>query len=368
MVNKKRLLQTFLELVKIDSPSGEEEAMVVEMTKRLKKLGARVEKDSYGNVIAKFSSLQREENIEPIILNAHLDTVEPGRGIKPKVKGNKINSDGTTILGADDKAGLSIVLEALTCAVERKVSHPPFEVVLTLGEEAGLLGAMNLDYSKITARHGVSFDGHGPVSNVTISAPGYNRVDATIIGRSAHAGVEPEKGISAIAIAAHIISRLKTGRIDEETTANIGLIEGGQARNAVAERAQFKGEIRSRNVEKLEKHTHHFKEVFENVMANYDEAKLELEIKREFDPYHFGEDHPVIQKILAVFKKLKIKPSLEPTGGGSDVNIFNSHGIEIVDVGTGAYELHTTREYLNIKEFVEAAKFCYALIVEVENE
>lgn len=357
MVNKKRLVKTFLDLVAIDSPSGEEGKMASEVAKRLKKLGGKVEFDSFGNLIAKFGS-----GSNPLMLNAHLDTVEPGRGIKPKVVGNFIKSDGTTILGADDKAGIAIILEALTVAREKKTETVPIEIVMTLGEEAGLLGAINLDYTKVGARRGVTFDGHGAVSNVTVAAPGYNRVDVTITGRSAHAGVEPEKGISAIRIASEIISRLQIGRIDEETTANIGIISGGSARNAVPETAHFKGEIRSRDHDKLEKHTAHFRSVFEEVTAGYDGIEIHVDISREFDPYHFEERHLIIQKILGVFAKLGIEPNLEPSGGGSDVNIFNGHGIEIVDVGTGVSDMHTTRESLNIREFVEAANFCYALI------
>ncbi len=362
MVNKKRLINTFLELVQIDSPSGEEEAMVVEMTKRLKKLGAKVERDSYGNVIAYFSG---RLGVEPLMLNAHLDTVEPGRGIKPKVKGNKITSDGTTVLGADDKAGLSVLIESLTVLKESGVKHVPLEVVLTLGEEIGLFGAKNLDYSLISAKTGISFDGHAGVDNITIAAPGLHTVNATIIGRSAHAGVEPEKGISAIQIASRIISQLEIGRIDEETTANIGLIEGGSARNAVPERAHFKGEIRSRNKEKLDRHIAHFREVFDKVMADFDQAKFELEIVNEAGPFNISETDAIIERIFRICRKLKIKPRLEPTGGLSDVNIFSEHGLQMVDVGAGAHDLHTKREYLDIKEFVEAAEFCYALITEV---
>ncbi len=208
MVNQKRLVQTFIDLVKIDSPSGSEDKIAREMSKRLTALGGKVESDAYGNVIAKFTGVG-----EPLMLNAHLDTVEPGQGIKPKMIGNQqavgfaneITSDGSTILGADDKAGLSVLLEALTVVKEAKGLHVPIEIILTKGEEVGLLGAKNLDYTKINAKEGVSFDGHSGVDNITVAAPGLHRVDATIIGRSAHAGVEPEKGISAIQIAAKII-------------------------------------------------------------------------------------------------------------------------------------------------------------------
>jgi tripeptide aminopeptidase len=357
MINKKRLTQTLLDLIKIDSPSGSEANIVKEVTKRLTALGYSVETDSYGNIIAKISG-----EGEPIMLNAHLDTVEPGRGINPIISGDTITSDGTTILGGDPKAGIAIILEALTSLKETRAKHLPLEIVFTLDEELGLLGAINLDYSKIIAKRGVTFDGLKEVNNIHISAPGYHRVDATIIGRSSHAGIAPEQGISAIQITSEIISQLKLGRIDEETTANIGLIEGGSARNAIPEKTHIKGEIRSRSKNKLEKHAKHFQEVFNKVLAKYPEAKLELVVKGEFDPYIFSSEHPGIRLITNIFKQMNLSPKLQKSGGGTDVNIFHSHGIEAIAVGMGDYEAHTTREYVVISQMVEAAKFCEKLI------
>lgn len=367
MIKQDRLLKSFLSLVQIDSPSGEETAMAKHVAKLLKDLGGNVQFDSYGNVIAKFPatgrpSSGRKGEGEPIMLNAHLDTVEPGRHIKPIVEGDKIVSDGTTILGGDPKAGVSAILEALSSLKEDKSKHLPLEVVLTLGEETGLLGAVNLDYSLLEAKRGVTIDGEASVGNILSAGPGYNRVDVTIIGRAAHAGAEPEKGISAIKIAAEIIDKLEVGRIDHETTANIGLIEGGSARNAVPERVHFKAEIRSRDLNKLEKHAAHFQEIFDQTFKKYPGAKIELHMEREFNPYVFDENHRVIQLVTKVLKQIGVKPKLEPSGGGTDVNIFHTHGIEAVCVGNGDYEAHTTREYVLISEMVETAKFCEQLL------
>lgn len=357
MIRKDRLLKTFLELVQIDSPSGEEQKIAKEIIRRLEVLGGSVERDAYGNIIAKFKGVG-----EPLMINAHLDTVEPGRGIKPVIQGDKITSDGRTILGGDPKAGVSAILEALASLKEEKRKHVPLEVVFTLSEEIGLLGAKNLDYNKLTAKRGVSFDGDKDVATITTAAPGYNRVDVTIIGRSAHAGAEPEKGISAIKIGAEIISKLETGRIDHETTANVGLIEGGSALNAVAERLHFMAEIRSRSLQKLEKHSLHFEEVFNSVMQKYPKAKIELKIVREFDPYLFEENHQVIQQVKKTLSQIGLKPKLEPTGGGMDVNIFHAHGLEVVCVGVGDYEAHTTREYTLISEMLKTAQFCETIL------
>lgn len=353
MIQKQRLIQTFLDLVVIDSPSGNEKEVAKEVLERLKKLGAKADFDNYGNVIGKFNGIG-----EPFMLNAHLDTVEPGRGIKPIVNGEKITSDGKTILGADPKAGVAAILEAIESLNEDGEKYRPIDVVFTLGEETGLYGSINLDYKQLRAKQGITFDGEHKVTNICISSPGYNRVDATVIGRGAHAGAEPEKGISAIAIVSELISRLKLGRIDEETTANIGLITGGSARNAVPEKVTFEGEVRSRNLDKLEKHSSHFQEVFKMMGEKYKEAKVELVMEREFNPYLLDENHGVIKHIVKTMKKMGLKPVLEHSGGGTDVNIFNTHGIQAVVVGVGTYEAHTTREYAIISQIVETAAFC----------
>jgi tripeptide aminopeptidase len=359
MVNKDRLLKTFLELVQIDSPSGYEDEMAKEVKSRLEVLGFRVERDKYGNVIGKLDGKG-----EPLMLNAHIDTVEPGRGIKPIIEGDVIKTDGSTILGGDPKAGVAAILEAITSSLEEKKDHPPLEVVFTLSEEEGLLGAVNLDYSMVSAKKGITFDGGEEVHYIHVSAPGYNRVDLKITGRGAHAGAEPEKGISAIKIAAEIITKLELGRIDEETTANIGLISGGTARNAVPETVEIKGEIRSRDLEKLEKHSEHFKKVIAEVKEKYPDAKFELDLHREFDPYLFEENHQFLKEVQEAFKKAGVEPKLIKSGGGTDVNIFHTHGIEAVVVGDADYEAHTTREYVLISQLVMAAKFAEKLITE----
>lgn len=355
MINKNNLLETFIELIKIDSPSGEEEKVSNYLVNKLEKLGFQVQKDKFGNVIG---SLPGEG--EAIMLNAHMDTVEPGRGIKPKVEKDIVKSNGSTILGGDPKAGGAAILEALSSVVGKK--HLPIEVVFTREEESSLGGAMNLDYSLLKSKRGVTFDGEAGVENITISAPGYNRFDLIIIGRSAHAGAEPEKGISAIKIASEIISKLKLGRIDHETTTNIGLIEGGSARNAVPEKVHIKGEIRSRNLKKLEKLSLEFQKVIDNTFLKYPDAHFELDLHREFDPYLFKEEHRVIAHISQILKSMGLKPKLEHSGGGTDVNIFHTNGVEAICVGVGVYEAHTTREYVKIDEMLKVAEFAEKLL------
>ena len=352
MINKKRLLNTFIELVKVDSPSGEEQAIAKDLVARLNALGLKAALDSYGNVVGRL-----EGEGEPFMLNAHMDTVEPGRNIRPIIKKSQIKSDGTTILGGDCKAGLSIILEALSVLKEEKLEHPPLEVVFTREEETSLTGARQLDYSLISAKRGLTFDGPGQVTNVIVAAPFYNNIDIVITGISAHAGVEPEKGLSAIKVASELITKLKVGRIDFETTANVGLIKGGSARNAVPESVEVKAEIRSRNLKKLLRHTKHFEDVISVTRKKNEGAIIQANIHREFDGFVFSKNHPIVKKLLSTYKELDLTPNLLKSGGGTDVNIFITHGLELVCVGVGVYEPHTKREYVKTPEMGQAAEF-----------
>lgn len=358
MINKERLIQTFLELVQIDSVSGEEKEVAQYLQSKLDSLGSVTNIDDYGNLIAAFDG-----EGEPFMLNCHMDTVEPGRAIKPIIKDDRIESDGSTILGADAKAGLAIILETLTSLKEDNKKHVPIDIILTVEEEIGLIGATKLDYSKVRAKKGIVFDGSKDIQNVTISAPGYTRVDVTITGRAAHAGARPEEGISAIRIASEIISKLELGRVDHETTANIGLIEGGSARNAVPEIAHFRGEIRSRDMKKLDNHTAHFQKIIDSVLEQYPEAKIDLIMHREFNPYLFEENHEMIKLMDKALKVCGLNLVLDHAGGGTDVNIFHKYDIAAVAVGTGGYKAHTKEEYAIISEMVDAAKVCEQLVL-----
>lgn len=357
MINRKRLIRTFTELVKIDSPSGEEKAISDFLAKKLASLGGKVEKDSYGNLVGQFNGRGK-----PILLCAHMDTVEPGRGIKPKVSENKITSGGTTILGGDDKAGVTEILETLEAAKENNIAIRPIDIVFTREEETSLGGAKNLNYSLLRAQEGLVLDGDEEVSKIFISSPTYYNLDTDITGKSAHAGVEPEKGISAIKIAGEIISQLPLGRIDFETTFNIGMIEGGSVRNAVPEKASFHGEIRSRNLKTLEKIIGQTKQLFEKISKLYPGATIDLRLEKEFDGFVVDKKNPLIIKASRILSDMNLKAELKDSGGGTDANIFGTNGIETVIVGIGVREGHTTREYVVIDEMINTVRFCLEFI------
>ena len=356
MINRDRLVKTFLELVAIDSPSGEEDAIAADLQRRLEALGLTVHADDYGNLIAS------EGRESPLLLSAHMDTVEPGRGIKPRIEGDRIVTDGTTILGADCKAGVAAILEALQSVKEDGAEHIPIEICITRAEEPGLLGARELDYSKITARECIVFDSPGPPSRVISAAPTYVGFQIDIRGRAAHAGVEPEKGLSAIRVAAEIVTRLPQGRLDEETTFNVGTIEGGQVRNAVPEHASLVGEFRTTNSETLERLQKQLTSVLAEVRQMYPSAVIEDHRKTEFEAYVLSDDDSAVRRIDDAMRAVGLEMTMAPLGGGSDANIFRQKGIEAVVVGMGAVGMHTLQEYVNIPDMVDTARLCEAMV------
>ena len=360
MANRERLVETLVNLIQIDSPTGEEDEMDREVSSRLQRLGFTVKHDAYGNVIARLDGTG-----EPVILSAHLDTVEPGRGIRPRLEGDVLRSDGTTILGGDCKAGVAIVLEALTSVVETGSSHLPVEVIFSRAEEGGLNGARNLDFSLVSAKRGVVFDGEGAVNRMTTAAPAQNVVKAEITGRASHAGLEPEKGLSALVVAAHVLTRLPLGRIDDETTSNVGYLEGGLKRNIVPERAFLDGEIRSRDQQKLDRLTDQFRQVFDEVGSMFPDAGLELDITNSYRAYRVDAEHPAAVMVSRALGQIGLEPQMAGSGGGSDANVFFEHGIAALPVGIGVRSFHTKEETALITEVLQGAEMCQRLITAV---
>ncbi|MBC7262716.1 MAG: M20/M25/M40 family metallo-hydrolase, partial [Chloroflexi bacterium] len=306
MIQEKRLLDTFLNLVRIDSPSGEEMAMAQELAKRLRQLGCTVELDELYNVVAKLPGQG-----EPLLLAAHMDTVMPGRGIKPVVREGVVYSDGMTILGADDKAGVAIILEVLEVIAEDKLSHPPLEIVITAQEETGLIGAKHLDKSRLQAKAGISFDAGGAPGTIVVAAPTHDNLAAVVHGKAAHAGTRPEEGINAILVAAQALVNMPLGRIDEETTANVGIIKGGLARNIVPDRVELMGEARSRNPMKLQAQVNKMVEALQGAAQRYG-TTVDIEVTRSYVGYSFSEEHAIVKRLMAACRAVGIEPTLVP--------------------------------------------------------
>ncbi|MDA1188225.1 MAG: M20/M25/M40 family metallo-hydrolase [Chloroflexi bacterium] len=357
MINRDRIVKTFTDIVQIDSVSGEEDEITRHLIPRLESYGLTVKLDSYGNIIA-----DSKGDGVPLLISVHMDTVEPGRGIKPIIDGDRIRSDGTTIIGGDAKAGLAAILEALESITEDNTPHIPFQLAITKEEETGLQGAHNLDLSMIRAKDAVVFDGEGPVNTITIASPTYIGFDIEITGRAAHAGVEPEKGLSAIRVAAEMITRLPQGRLDEGTTFNVGLIEGGYVRNTVPEVTKVVGEFRSQSLETIDSVRLQVKGVLDDVRKMFPEAKIEDHMHTQFEHYDIPQDDPMLKRIVTTLDSLGLKPHMRPSGGGTDGNVFRLNDIKSVVVGMADTGMHTVRENVSIPGLVDAAHFCEALI------
>lgn len=366
-VNKERIVRTFLDLVQIDSLSRKEGKIASFLEKRLKELGLETFKDGAGqkagsetgNLLAR---LPGKASLPPILLSSHMDTVGPGEGIRPIVEKDRIRSDGRTILGADCKSGIAAILETLEILKERKIPHGDVEVAFTVCEEIGLLGAKNLDYSKIRAKTALVLDTTG-AHELVIRAPAADRLEFVVRGVEAHSGVCPEKGISAIQMTAEAVSKMRLGRIDRETTANLGVIEGGIATNIVPPLVRIKGEARSLKVKKLELQSRHMKECFEKAARKF-KGQVESSVQRGHDPLNLSRKSPLALKIQKAAKELKSEVRLSSSGGASDANIFFNKGIEAANLGTGMRDIHTVREWLDLEDFFFCAELTLRFVAQ----
>lgn len=359
MTNEARIVKTFLQLVQIDSPTGHEGQIASVLTDMLRGMGLHVRGDAAGNVIA---TLDGEG--EPILLSAHMDTVEPGRGIKPIVKDGMITSDGTTILGGDCKAGIAAILETLQCLRDSGARHLPLEIVLSVAEEGGLNGAKKLDVSALRSKVGLVLDSGGPIGTIVRQAPSQDSLRVVIHGKASHAGAEPEKGINAIVVAAEAVAHMPLGRIDEETTANIGKISGGVATNIVPDRVEMAGEARSLKNEKLAAQTDRMVKAIETASARRG-AKADIEVHHAYDAYFLPDDDPWIRQLVAACARAGFNPVLHSSGGGSDANIYNGKGLRCAVTSVGMAKGHTTEEYIAIADMVAAARLVYAVVTKM---
>jgi tripeptide aminopeptidase len=366
MIQAERLRDTLLELVQIDSLSKREGRIAERLATELRALGAEIEFDDagrrvggeVGNLIAHVPGTVAAD---PLLLCAHMDTVEPGVGVKPIVEGDVIRTDGTTVLGGDDKSGVAIVLECLRVCRERGLRHPPLEIVFTICEELGLLGARHLELDRVRSRRGLVFDSDA-VGCVFTRAPGSNHLEIVIRGRAAHAGMAPEQGVSAIQIMADAVGRMRLGRIDEETTANLGVVSGGRGVNIVPDEVRILGEARSHDPEKLEAQCTHMRSCFEAAAARTPGGVVEFKIEPSYAAMHVSDDAVIMRLVRKAAAKVGREITSAGMGGGCDANILNQRGLEVVNLGTGMRDIHTTSEWLKVSDMVAAAEVTLAVV------
>lgn len=366
MINKERMVDEFISLISIDSLARNERKMADTLKKKLQDMGYEVTEDDAGEKIGGntgnlICNVKGSKDVPALMLAAHMDTVQPGVGKKHVIEGNCIKTDGTTVLGGDDAAGLECILESLRVLRENNIEHGDIQIVFTIGEEEGLFGSKNLDYGRIYAKYAVVLDSHGPIGTVAINAPSLKKINVKVTGKAAHAGVEPEKGISAIKIASEAIAKMTLGRIDSETTANIGSINGGTATNIVCETVNIQAEARSRNRQKLDKQTAHMKDCFEMAARKFG-GSVEFNSEFDFPSFNIPEDAPIISIMRKAADTAGIKLVLEESGGGSDTNIINGKGIQAVNISVGMDKVHTVDEQISIDDMVKAAEFLTSII------
>ncbi|MDF2556434.1 MAG: hypothetical protein K0R71_262 [Bacillales bacterium] len=372
MINSERLLNEFLELVQIDSETMHERAIADALKIKFSQLGLNVIEDESaaltghgaGNLICNLKG--SKEGVEPILLTCHMDTVAPGFGVKPIIKDGVVYSDGTTILGADDKAGIAAMLESIKVLKENNLPYGDIQFIITVGEEIGLVGSRHMDPKYLNAKFGYALDGGDRVGNVMVGAPTQARLVANIYGKTAHAGVAPEKGVSAINIAAKAISSMPLGRLDFETTANIGRIEGGGATNIVCEHVLVTAETRSLIAEKMETQAETMKRAFETAAVEMG-GRAEVEVTIMYAGFKFTEEDQVVSIAKKAAEKIGRPCDCYHSGGGSDANIFNGHGVPTVVLSVGYEEIHTKNERMPIEELNKMAEMTLAIIEEVSN-
>lgn len=369
MINSDRLGRRFKELVEIDSLSRHEKNLALELEKILTKMGASVCYDNAGeqvggncsNLVAKFPG---SVEAKPLFLSGHMDTVGPGKNINVLFEDGIFKSDGTTILGADDKSAIAIILEVMDVIFENNIDHPRVEIIFTICEEVGLLGAKHFDYSLMDSKFGYILDSTD-TNGIVTKAPAANKINVKIYGKAAHAGARPENGINAIQVASKAVAALQLGRLDEETTCNIGTIKGGEATNIVPEFVEINGEARSHDVEKLKAVTDNIVNSFYSAAREFTDVsglpKIDAVVENDFPNTDIPKDHKTIKIAEKAAENIGVSLEAKTIGGGADANVFFSKGIVAGVLGTGMTDVHTVNESIALKDMENTA----ALVLEI---
>ncbi|MDY0396501.1 M20/M25/M40 family metallo-hydrolase [Virgibacillus halophilus] len=368
-INTERLVEEFMELVKVDSETKNEAEICAVLKEKFTALGLEVVEDDAkektghgaGNLICTLKG--RKTDADVIYFTSHMDTVVPGNQIKPSIKDGYIVSDGTTILGSDDKAGLAAILEAIRSLKENNTEHGDIQFIITVGEESGLVGAKALDESLLRAQYGYAIDSDGPVGNIVVAAPTQAKVLATVKGKTAHAGVAPEKGVSAITLAAKAVANMPLGRIDAETTANIGYFRGGQQTNIVCDYVEILAEARSLVPEKMERQVEKMKTAFRSAAEEFG-GEVELDVQVMYPGFKHQAGDKVVEVARAAARSIGRESELVQSGGGSDANVIAGYGIPTVNLSVGYEEIHTTNERIPVAELEKVCELVTAIVAE----
>ncbi len=382
-INEERLADTFVQLCEIDSPSRQEKRIADYLIRTFQELGAAsiVEDHSSeqtgsdcGNLIIRFAGNRPDR--ETIFFACHMDTVEPGCGVKVVRDGDIFTSRGNTVLGSDDKSGIAALIELIRMLREKRSDHGPLELLFTTCEEIGLLGAKALDRAALSAAYGYALDSTG-IDRIITGAPAANKLKIEVHGIAAHAGLHPEQGVSALCLTAEAVSRLRWGRLDGESTANLGLIHGGVARNIIPDYIAIEGEVRSHSLHKLAEHTRQITRTFQQVIDKSPlpptaqgngtprltpAPSVTITIQLDYPAMHLEPADPVLARVQEAGMLLGRKLDSQIAGGGSDANIFNSFGLPTAIIATGMDKVHTTDERLDLRDLIRLTELLFTIV------
>jgi tripeptide aminopeptidase len=362
-----RVVDLFLELCAIPSPPGQERAVADRITRELDAIGLEWDEDGCGPAIGSTAGnvlCRLPGNVGggvPIFLCAHFDTVPLDGDLEPVLDDGTVRNAGGTILGADDKSALAVMVEAARRIVEEGRPHAGVEILFTPMEEIGLVGANAFDATRLQARVGYVYDQAAPIGDVVVGSPTAQELELTFVGRAAHAGMYPEEGRSAILAAARAIVDMPLGRIDEVTSANVGLVRGGSARNVVPERCSLEVEVRSHDDERVT-------EVVQQIVdaaafaASLSECSLESRVEQKYRGYRFRDDDLPVRLAVEALAQAGYTARLGLSGGAADANVFNARGLQCVNLANGMTDIHTPDERIAIEDLERMVDVTLALV------
>jgi tripeptide aminopeptidase len=360
------LVTLFCELAAIPSPPGEERAVADRVVDYLHELGLEVDEDEAGAVVGStmgnlLARVTPTDGGTPIFLCAHLDTVPPTDAIEPVVKDGVVRNARPTILGADNKAAVAVMLEGVRRVLEEGRPHGGIELLFTPKEEVGLEGAKAFDADRLEASIGYVFDHEGPIGELVRQAPSSAAIDAVFTGRAAHAGMAPEDGRSAIFAAARAIADLRLGRVEDDTTANVGEIHGGTARNIIPDRCVVVAEARSQDERKLADLVQEMLDSFA-FAASVAECEVETDLQEKYRGYRFGADEPAFGLAREALRRAGFEPRPVVGGGGADANVFNLRGRPCVNLANGMTRIHSSEEHIAVDDLERMVDVTLALV------
>lgn len=367
MIRKERMINVFLEMLKQESPSLKELPMAIWLGEYLSNRNIEVVMDkcadeiggNCGNIVAHIKGNIQEETI---CFAAHMDQISPCFNILPIIDKELIRTDRSTTLGGDDKGGIAVILEALEHILEENIPHRDMYLLFTVCEEQGLSGSKHFDTRNLPVENIVIVDAAGPAGTIIYKSPAQEDIEVIFKGKKAHAGIEPEKGINAICVAADAISNMHIGRIDEETTSNIGRIEGGGATNVVTDEVKFTAEIRSHSMEKLKSEIELMNNCCKNSAQKYN-TTVEFKHKINYPNLQLNKDSYVYKLCNKAFEDENIKISHLVTGGGGDANILSNKGYNCSIISVGMNNVHTVDETINIEDMLCTAKVISKMMI-----